>query len=428
MAKFIVTGGQKLEGDFVVAGAKNAALKMIAASIMIPGRTTIYNVPRIIDVLKMIEIIESLGGKSQFVGNTLTVDASEINSSQPNNNAIQQLRGSVVIIGPLLSLFGKAEFAQPGGCLIGARPIDTHLNAFKSMGAEIKYSGEHFQIATDDDFKTGDKVVVLEEMSVTATENVMMASVLRSGKTRIEICAAEPEIADLAEFLNKAGAKISGAGTNTIVVDGVEKLQPIEYAVMPDRIEVGTIAIAAAITGGKVRIKNIIPAHLQIVLNKFRACHLDFEIEMIDEKFADMIINQKTKLQAPETKWVDTRPYPGFPTDLQPPFVVLMTQAAGRTKVFETIFESRFDYVKWLSVMGAKIEIESPHIVEIEGKTKLHGEMIESTDLRGGAALILAALCADGETVINNTNYVDRGYENFDERLKKLGAKIERVE
>jgi UDP-N-acetylglucosamine 1-carboxyvinyltransferase len=429
MAKFIIQGRKKLAGTFAVLGAKNAAVKMLAASIMIKGETTIHNVPRILDILRMIEVIESIGVKTSFEGNTLKIDASRVNSFEPNEDPIKKLRGAVVIIGPLLSLFGEAKFFEPGGCIIGARPIDYHIKAFEDMGVETNYSQENnrYHLKANGSYRGGDKDISLEEMSVTTTENALMAAVLRKGKTTIRICACEPEIVDLANFLNQAGAKITGAGTNTMVIEGVEKLNPIEYTVMPDRIEAGTIAIAAAICGGKVEITNIIPEHLSLVLNKFKNSNVDYQIEKTDKVYSKMIVDQKRELIAPNTKWIDTRPYPGFPTDLQSPFAVLMTQANGRSKIFETLFEARFDYVKWLVEMGANIEVVNPFIVEITGPTKLQGKKIESSDLRGGAALLLAGLCAEGRTEIENVEFIDRGYENIDIRLNKLGASIERT-
>lgn len=426
MAKFKIIGGKKLHGEFVVSGAKNAALKMIAASIMISGQSKFHNVPRILDIFRMIEIIKGLGAKVKFEKNTLTIDASGVNSFSPDENHVKKLRGSVVIIGPLISLFGKANFSEPGGCLIGSRPIDFHLKAFTDFGVKIKSDKKNskYYLEATDKYKSGDKTIVLEELSVTTTENVMMAAVLRQGKTKIEIAACEPEISDLANFLNQAGAKISGIGTHTIEIEGVKKLKPVEYTIIPDRIEAGTIAIAAAITGGEVTIKNIIPNHLLLVLNKFRLAKVDFQIIHTKGIYSDLVIKQKSKLCAVS---IDTRPYPGFPTDLQSPFAVMMTQSKGQSRIFETLFSARFDYVKWLIEMGAKIQIESPHIIDVVGPTKLIAKNIVCTDLRGGAALVLAALCAKGETIIDQIEYIDRGYENFDQRLKHLGADIERI-
>jgi len=429
MAKFKIVGQKKLNGDFYVSGAKNAALKMLAASIMIDGKTILHNVPKIVDIDKMIEVIQSLGAKTQFQDRTLIIDSSDVNSYSPDETPVKQLRGSVVIIGPLLSRFGKANFSEPGGCLIGSRPINFHLKAFSDMGISVKedHKNAKYYLCGDKDYKDGDKTIVLEEISVTTTENAIMASVLRNGKTTIEIAACEPEIVDLVNFLNKAGAKISGAGTNTVIIEGVKNLQPIEYTIIPDRIEVGTIVIMSAVCGGKVVIKNVIPAHMQLVLNKFRLINVDYKIEMKDELYGDMIVEQKNILQAPAVKWIDTRPYPGFPTDLQSPFTVLLTQAQGKSRMFETIFDSRFAYIKGLNQMGANISIENPHIIDITGPTKLNGSEIECSDLRGGAALVIAVLIAKGTTILNKIEYVDRGYDNFDQRLRNLGAEIERI-
>jgi UDP-N-acetylglucosamine 1-carboxyvinyltransferase len=402
---------------------------MIAAAVMVENKVILKNVPRILDIFRMIEVIESLGAKVFFDENTLTIDSSNVNSWSPDEEPVRKLRGSVVIIGPLLSKFGKANFSEPGGCLIGSRPIDFHLKAFSDLGINVKANevNTKYSLESGDNYRKGDKKITLEEMSVTTTENVIMAAVLREGKTVIDIAACEPEIADLANFLNQAGAKISGAGTHTIEVTGVKSLHSVEYEVMPDRIEAGTIAIAAAVCGGRVEIENIIPDHLSLVLNKFKLINIDYEIKA-NGKWFNMIVDQKSKLVAPNVKWIDTRPYPGFPTDLQSPFAVLLTQAEGRTRMFETIFDSRFDYVKWLDGMGADISVENPHIIVINGPTKLHGKEIECSDLRGGAALVIAALCAEGESIIDNIEYVDRGYESFDKRLQVLGADSRRID
>jgi len=426
MAKFKIIGGKKLEGEIEVSGAKNAALKMVAASIMIDGKTVLHNVPQILDIDRMIEIIESIGAKTEFEGNTLTINSANINSFTPDEGPINKLRGSVVIIGPLLSKFRKATFSQPGGCLIGARPIDTHIAAFSDLGVEIEKERKNgkYHLKAFKSFDNADKTIILEEMSVTTTENLLMASVLRKGTTRIEVAACEPEIADLIDFLNCAGAKIQLQSGGVLVVEGVKHLTGIEHTIIPDRCEIGTFAIATAITNGNIIIKNIIPKHLSLVLKKFAKVGVNFSIENKDNNFADLIINQRNKLSATN---IDTRPYPGFPTDLQPQFTLLMTQAKGKSRIFETLFESRFNYVFDLQKMGTDIEIESPHIVKVNGPTFLLGKDIVCTDLRGGATLVLAALAAKGESIINKIEYVDRGYEQFDTRLKSLGADIERI-
>lgn len=430
MAKFKITGRNKLNGDFQVFGAKNAALKMVAAAIMIPGKTILHNVPQIVDISRMIDVIESLGAKTEFQDHTLSIDATAVKSFSPDENPIKKLRGSVVIVGPLLARFGRAHFSEPGGCLIGSRPIDSHLKAFESMDVSVEISdkGEKFFLQAGSKFKKGDIEVVLSEMSVTATENVMMAATLRSGKTTIKIAACEPEIVDLADFLNKAGAKISGAGTHTIEIEGVKKLESVEHTLIPDRIEAGTVIIAAAVCGGKVVIKNIIPDHLALVFSKLAEMSVDFEIIPTKNGRADVVVNQRSQLVAPVSAKLDVRQYPGLPTDLQAPLAVLATQAKGETRIFETLFNMRFDYTKWLVEMGAKIDIVNPFLIEINGPSALHSQNIESSDIRGGAALVIAALCARGTTIISNVEYIDRGYENLDRRLHAIGAEIERID
>ncbi|MEI8060881.1 MAG: UDP-N-acetylglucosamine 1-carboxyvinyltransferase [Candidatus Berkelbacteria bacterium] len=430
MAKFRITGRNKLNGSFQVSGAKNAALKMVAAAVMIPGKTILHNVPKIVDIERMVEVIKSLGAQIKYTDHTLIIDAAQVKSYTPDENPIKKLRGSVVIIGPLLARFGRAHFSEPGGCLIGSRPIDTHLKAFEAMDVSVEISdkGEKFFLKGEGKFHKGDIEVVLSEMSVTATENIIMASVLRSGKTVIKVAACEPEIVDLANFLNKAGAKISGAGTHTIKIEGVQKLTDVEYTVMPDRIEAGTIMIAAAVCGGTVKIKDIIPDHLSLVLSKFSEMSVDFDIIPTQNDHADIVINQRSQLIAPNSSKLDVRQYPGLPTDLQAPLAVLATQANGKTRIFETLFNSRFDYTKWLVEMGAKIDILNPYLIEINGPVLLHGQQIESSDIRGGAALVIASLCARGVTTISNIEYIDRGYENLDTRLRVLGAEIERID
>jgi UDP-N-acetylglucosamine 1-carboxyvinyltransferase len=430
MAKFKIVGENRLNGEFKVSGAKNAALKMVAAAVMISGKTILHNVPKIDDIERMIDVIKSLGAKVEYTDHTLIIDATNIKSYSPDEKPVKKLRGSVVIIGPLLARFGKAHFSEPGGCLIGSRPIDTHLKAFEAMDVSVEISdkGEKFFLQGGAQFKNGNIEVVLSEMSVTATENIMMAAVLRHGKTEIKVAACEPEIVDLANFLITAGAKISGAGTHTITIEGVKNLNSVEHAVIPDRIEAGTIAIAAAICGGRVVVKDIIPDHLALVLSKFSEMSVDFEILPTNDNHSDLVINQRSQLVAPQSAKLDVRQYPGLPTDLQAPLAVLATQAKGETRIFETLFNMRFEYTKWLVEMGAKIDILNPFLVEINGPVLLHGQEIESSDIRGGAALVLAALCARGTTIISNIEYIDRGYEKLDERLKKLGAEIERID
>lgn len=414
--KFIIKGGRPLKGQIEVAGAKNAALKIIAACILSDGVCSISNVPDISDIKTMAEIIKNLGGRVKKKNSNLVIDASSLRHFHPSDILVGLMRASVVVVGPLISRFGKAKIAQPGGDLIGARSIDTHINAFKKMGIKVDQKNGYFHFEVD---KLKGQTVVLDEISVTATENIIMAACLASGETEIRLAAADPEIEDLADFLNKMGAKIQGAGTHTIKIKGVKKLKGVSHKVIPDRIEAGTLIIAAAVTKGEVEIKNIIPSHLDAFLNKLRQANVNFKI--LDDS---LVIKPTTNF---DPIYIDTRPYPGFSTDLQAPIAVLLTQAEGDSRIFETLFESRFNYVKELTKMGANAKILDPHTLIIRGPTPLYGKEITTYDLRAGATLIIAALIAEGKSTIENIELVDRGYERLDQRLKKLGAKIERT-
>lgn len=420
MASFKIKGKVKLSGNIPVSGAKNAALKIIPAAIMANGVSVIKNVPNIIDIQKMIHILESIGAKITFENGTVTIDTTEINSSFPDEKLVKRLRGSIVAVGPLLSRFGKATITQPGGCLIGARAIDDHLDVFKQLGIKIEFDGERYHFSGKP--KSGD--IILSKMSVTATENAIMASVLSPGVTNIHAAACEPEIADLAFFLNKMGAQISGAGTHDIEIKGVEKLEGVEYEILPDRVEAGTYLMLALATNSAVTIGPVISDHLSLVFKKLRDAGADFEIKEKDGK--EYIEVKKHNGLKPVD--IDTRPYPGFPTDLQSPYAVLMTQADGDTKIFETMYESRFGYLEELKLMRGNTEIQNPYVFIIHPSPRLVGTTISSRDIRGGAALVIAALLADGETIIEDAEFIDRGYENIDKNLRNAGVSITRLE
>ena len=422
MAKFKITGGRSLSGEIEVKGAKNAALKMIAASILAKGKSVIRNVPDILDIQKMLNLVEGLGATVMFKNGILEIDTTNINSYSPDENLVKHFRGSIVLVGPLLGRFGQLRIAQPGGCLIGARPIDTHLNALKQLGIKYKVENDSYLINLENT-PQGNVTVVLDEMSVTATENVIMSSVLGKNTIHLRLAACEPEIGELIDFLNKMGAKISGRDTHFITIQGVDSLKPVDFTVIPDRIEAATLAIIGILTKGIITIKNIIPEHLDIFLEKLKAANANFDLIRQGNR-ADLVIKRSTHLKSVN---IDTRTYPGFPTDLQPPFGVLLTQSEGLGRIFETLYEGRFNYLKELASMGASVSIQSPHIFLISGPTPLYGKDIRSLDIRGGAAVLIAALIADGTTTIDNIELIDRGYEKIDERLNKLGAKIERV-
>lgn len=420
MSKFKIKGPCKLHGEIRVSGAKNAALKILPASILADTPSTITNIPDITDVRKMIEILESIGAKIEFDGEKAIVDPRGVNSYTPDDKLMKQLRGSIVLIGPLLAKFAKASFSQPGGCLIGARPIDDHLDIFAQMGVKVSETEDKYFLKG----KPRASKIILNKMSVTATENAIMASVLSPGKTHIHVAAAEPEIADLAKFLNSMGAKIEGAGTHDITIEGVNKLYGSTHEIIPDRIEAGTFLILGLATDSRLKIGPIVSNHLSLVLHKLEKAGAKFKIFIKDGKEYIETLRQKG-FNAID---IDTRTYPGFPTDLQSPMVVLLTQAKGESNIFETIFEGRFLYIDELQMMGANIEIISPHKVTIKGATLLKGKEIYSRDLRGGAALVIAGLIASGNTTINGLDYIDRGYEKIDEKLKNIGADIRRIE
>ena len=423
MAKFKITGGKRLSGEVEVFGAKNAALKMIAASLLASGTTVIHNVPDILDIRKMIDLVRGLGAKVEFSNHIVSIDTSEVRSSRPESDLVKHFRGSIVLAGPLLARFGKAEISEPGGCLIGARPIDTHLRALEQLGVKHRIHGDTYFLEKSE---REDKVftVVLEQLSVTATENVLMASVLGDQTVSLRVAAVEPEIGELVDFLNKMGAKISGRDTHFLTVEGVKELHPIEFTVIPDRIEAATLAIIGIVTKSEITVKRMIPGHLDIFLKKLESANANFELTNHDGQYADLKVLRSTQLKSVN---IDTRTYPGFPTDLQSPFAILLTQAEGIGQIFETLYEGRFNYLKEVASMGASVTIQSPHIFLISGPTPLYGKEIKSLDIRGGAAVLIAALIAHGESTIEGIELIDRGYERLDERLNQLGAKIERI-
>jgi len=419
MANFKIEGKGKLKGTIKISGAKNAALKILPAAILANSTSIIKNVPEIADIHKLEDILSSIGTKITHDGNIVTIDPRKINSYKPDSKLIKKLRGSIVVIGPLLAKFGQAVFSQPGGCLIGARSIEEHLDVFAQMGVKITKKGNEYHLKGKP--KAGE--IILNKMSVTATENAIMSAVLAKGTTKIHVAAAEPEIEDLANYLNKMGAKITGAGTHDVIVQGVNKLEGKEHEVLPDRIEAGTYLIAAIATNSEVEIGPFIPKHLSIVLKKLEIAGAKFELIT---KNNNSYIRTKAHGELIATD-IDTRTYPGFPTDLQSPYAVLMTQAKGKSQIFETLFEGRFLYIDELKMLGAKIDVLSPHIIQIFGATNMKGTQISSKDIRGGAALVIAALIAEGTTTITDVHYIDRGYEQMDQKLIGAGVNIERV-
>ena len=415
MAKYIIKGSNKLEGKVKISGSKNAALPIIAASILNAGKTTLYNVPNIHDTQMMFEILKNLGGKVEKKNNKIIIDTSKIKKYEIPEDLMRQMRSSVILAGSLIGKYQKAIFSYPGGCDIGTRPIDLHLKGFEKLGINI--TKNYGNISCICDKIVGEKID-LDFPSVGATENIMLASCLGEGTTQINNAAREPEIIDLQNFLNKMGAKIQGAGSNKIQIEGVKKLNDVSYNIMPDRIETGTFLCVAAMSQGNIIIENTNINHITPIISKLEEanCKLKLEKDKIELK-------APKKLKALEIR---TMPYPGFPTDMQSIFVSMLTIAKGTSIIVENIFESRYKFTQELIRMGAKITIEGKSAI-VKGTRKLYGANVNATDLRGGAALVLAGIVAKGETTIENIEYILRGYENLNKKLENLGVNIKMV-
>lgn len=418
MARFIVQGGKKLKGKITVSGSKNAALPILSACLLIKEKVILENVPDIADIHGMIKILQALNCQIKFQKNRLEIDSSKLKNISPPEELVKKMRASILIIGPLLTSFGEVKMAFPGGCVLGKRSVSSHTQAFHDMGCKILDEKDKLHIKCS---KIKANVVLLPEISVTATENAIMLSVLAQGNSEIRMAAAEPHVQDLCHFLNKMGAKIFGIGSNVLKIEGVKKLRGGNYRITGDYLEAGTFAIAAVATQSDLEIKGLNPEHLDSVWQKLREIGAKLDI-----KETSVHIYPSTQLKA--TKMLRTSVYPSFPTDLQAPFAVLLTQAKGVSKIFETLFEGRLNYLFELELMGAHIEFLNPHQALIIGQTKLKALPISSYDIRAGAAMIIAALIAEGKTEINNIHYIDRGYEKFDQKLRSLGADIRRID
>lgn len=418
MAKFIINGKAELSGAIEVKGAKNLAIKIIPASILSKEPITITNLPNIEDVKKSLKLIESLGGEVKKSKNKCTINTANINSAKLHKKLASQFRASIMFAAPLLARFGEIEFPHPGGCVLGAagRPIDLFLDGFKAFGAEVKENERSYIIKTK---KLTGCEYFFNKISVTATESMLMCAILAKGKTTLKNCAMEPEIIALANYLNKVGANIIGIGSPTMTIIGKESINADTFKVIPDRIETGTFAIMAALTKSNIKILNCDPNHIEILLNIFKKQGINFK------KDASTLEIFPTKKITPYS--IKTHEYPGFPTDLQPPYTLLATQAQGTTLIHETIYDQRLLFTDMLKHMGANIITFDPHRVQVAGPTKLYGHKLISPDLRAGITLILAGLIAKGTTEIDNIYQVDRGYENIDQRLKAIGAQILRI-
>ncbi|WP_088809719.1 MULTISPECIES: UDP-N-acetylglucosamine 1-carboxyvinyltransferase [unclassified Listeria] len=416
MEKMIVRGGKKLTGSVKVEGAKNAVLPVIAATLLASkGKSVLTNVPSLSDVYTINEVLKYLQADVTFEGDVVTVDATGEISSDAPFEYVRKMRASIVVMGPLLARTGSARVALPGGCAIGSRPVDLHLKGFEAMGATVKIENGYIE-ATADRLK-GAKVY-LDFPSVGATQNIMMAATLAEGTTVIENVAREPEIVDLANFLNQMGARVIGAGTEVIRIEGVQELTATEHSIIPDRIEAGTFMIAAAITQGNIFIEDAVPEHISSLIAKLE----EMGVQIIEEETGVRVIGPE-KLKAVDVK---TMPHPGFPTDMQSQMMVIQMLSEGTSVMTETVFENRFMHVEEMRRMNADMKIEG-HSVIINGPAKLQGAEVAATDLRAAAALILAGLVADGYTQVTELKYLDRGYNDFHGKLRSLGADIERV-
>ena len=417
MERFVIKGGQPLKGTIRVNGAKNAALKFLAASLLTDKQWTISNVPQIEDIFCLIELLKEVGAevKNNSKG-VYQIKAKNIQTTSLEPTITQKLKGSILMAGPLLARQGKVTFSQPGGCIIGQRPRDIFLAGFEAFGVRVKEKRKCYHLTTK---KVKGAKFVFPIISVTATETMILTAVLAKGKTILKNTACEPEIVALTQFLNRCGAKIKGAGTPFIEIEGVNSLKGGQCQVIPDRIEAGSFIILGVATNSPIKIIDLNPEHLEVLWFLLDKAGANLEI---GKNF--VIVKPTSKLKAVNLK---THEYPGFATDLQAPFTVLMTQAKGVSLIHETIFEGRLFYTDMLNQMGAKVIMADPHRVIVQGPTKLYARRLISPDIRAGIALVIAALIARGESIIENIYQIDRGYERIEERLQKLGAKIKRV-
>lgn len=420
MNKLKIIGGKPLRGEITISGAKNSALPILAASLLAKDNITINNVPHLRDVTTMMELLGQLGAKL-LVGDDLKIqiDSNSVTEVVAPYELVKTMRASILVLGPLLARYGRAEVSLPGGCAIGSRPVDLHLKALKSMGAKIEVKNGFIYASAPKGYLVG-KPLVFDTITVTGTENIMMAATLAKGTTIIKNAAREPEVIDLANMLNQMGANIQGAGTHTIEIEGVESLNGTEYSVLPDRIEAGTYLTAAAITRGDVTLRKVRPDHLLSTL-----CKLEESGAVVT--LGDDWVHLNMQHQRPDAVDVSTAPYPGFATDMQAQFMALNCIASGSSSMVETIFENRFMHVHELQRMGANIRV-SGNTAIVSGVEKLTGAPVMATDLRASASLVIAGLAADGETVIDRIYHVDRGYERIEEKLSALGADIKRCE
>lgn len=414
MERFVIEGKTPLSGKIRIQGAKNAALPILAGSLLAEGIYEIVDVPHLLDINVMLEILYSLGAKVGFNNNIVTLDTNGVSSTEIQPKLMSLMRSSIFLMGPLLARFNEVTVSRPGGCAIGERKIDLHLKGLKALGAVIEEKEDFITCRAK---KLIGTEIFLDYPSVGATENIMMAATRAIGETKIINAAKEPEIVDLQNFLIKMGAKISGAGTNVIIIKGVNNLHPVSYQIIPDRIVAGTYMVAVGLAGGNLQISNVIPEHIAIVLEYLRAIGIEIDI---DNDIINVESNGKVMRSIDK---ITTAPYPGFPTDMQAQFMSLLTITNGVSIIEEKVFDSRYKHINDLKLMGADIKIWN-NAAYINGVDTLKGCQVEATDLRAGAALILAGLAAEGKTIISKIHHIDRGYERIEDTLRAVGAKI----
>ena len=418
MEKYVIHGGTALRGEVEISGAKNAAVAIIPAALMVDGVCRIENIPQISDTDMLLTILKELGAKVRFINkSTIEIDCTNVRYQDAPYDLMRKIRASYYLIGAMLGRFGSSKTTMPGGCNFGVRPIDQHIKSMTALGADVDVKNG-FVYADARDGRLHGARIYLDKVSVGATMNIMLAAALAQGRTIIENAAREPHIVDLANFLNSMGADVRGAGTDTIKVNGVDKLHGGNYAIIPDQIEAGTYMVAAAATGGEVLVKNVIPRHLECISAKLR------ETGTIVQEYEDSVLVKGASVLRRVN--IKTLPYPGFPTDMQPPMGALMCVANGTSVITEGVYDNRYKYTNELRKMGAEIQVDG-RVAVIEGGRRLTGAPVHACDLRAGAAMVIAGMCASGTTVVEDVRFIERGYENFVGKLKALGADIECV-
>jgi len=421
MDKFLIKGGKALHGTVNISGAKNSALPVMAAALLTSDRVTVHNIPKVRDLITMSKLLAFMGASvsiAEMPASDYVICAPTLNHAEAPYELVKTMRASILTLGPLMARLGIAHVSLPGGCAIGARPIDLHLAALEKMGAEITISHGYIEAKVPNHGRLKSAHIIFDKITVTGTEDLMMAAALAEGETVMDNCAREPEVTDLAELLNKMGARISGAGTSTIRIEGVHKLHGARHRIIPDRIEAGTFLIAAALTGGDLIVSGCNPKHLGALVQKLEECGVNIRA---NGESIRVIGNEKLR-----SADVSTEEYPGFPTDMQAQYMALATQVEGTSIVTENIFENRFMHAQELVRMGANIKVEGSRAI-VRGRTALSGAAVQCSDLRASASLVIAALVADGETILDRVYHIDRGYERIEEKLRAVGAQIRRI-